>query len=140
MSEETDKIIAEFVKMLNGPTGDGKGKREAGLKDHWTVDKGHMEAGLRHLGRYWNGERADADSGCHPLVHLAWRCLAMAWQETHDVDEWNGQQFWEDVKGLYNDAARQYLNADLRPPPRKMESVIDTSLKFFPRYVEGVLV
>lgn len=97
MSAETDRILDEFTTLLAGPTGDGKNKRDAGLKAHWTVDNTHADAMLRHLGRWWNGERVDADSGSHPLVHLAWRALAVAYQETHAPED-GAQQFWQDVK------------------------------------------
>ena len=83
MSQETDEILAEFNELLAGPTGDGKTKRDAGLKPLWKVDPSHLAAAARHLERWQDGERIDADSGCHPLVHCAWRLLAVAWQETH---------------------------------------------------------
>lgn len=86
MSAETDHIIATFSDMLRGPTGDGKAKREAGVKEHWQVDRSHADAMLRHLGRWWNGEQSDIDSGCHPLVHVAWRALAVAWAEMAELD------------------------------------------------------
>lgn len=98
MSAETDEILRIFTDMLRGPTGDGKAKRDAGMKVHWTIDNTHEGAMLRHLGRYWNGERKDADSGGHPLVHLAWRALAVAWQEMHAGEIPGQAQFWKDVQ------------------------------------------
>lgn len=80
---EPDEIIAEFTKLLRGPTGDGANKRQAGEKVSWKVDTGHTRAIFSHLGKWVDGETADAVSGCHPLAHAAWRCLAQAWQETH---------------------------------------------------------
>ncbi len=83
--DEQDQIIAAFVALLRGPTGDGGTKREAGTKQHWTIDPGHRAAMYRHLHAWEQGERIDADSGCSPLVHFAWRALGLAWQETHEA-------------------------------------------------------
>jgi hypothetical protein len=80
---EQDEILREFLTLLMGPTKDGARKRAAGRKPHWKVDHSHIEAMYRHLRRWETGETEDPDSGCHPLVHAAWRCLAVAWQETH---------------------------------------------------------
>ena len=82
--DEAAEIYREFIKLLVGPTEDGQIKRAAGDKPSWKVDEGHQAALVRHLDRYWHGLLEDEDSGCHPLVHAAWRCLAVAWQETHD--------------------------------------------------------
>ena len=35
-----------------------------------------------HLNAWKHGVKHDKDSRVHPLVHLAWRALAIAWQET----------------------------------------------------------
>lgn len=108
MSVETEEILDTFRAMLAAPTGDGKTKRAAGLKVHWTIDTTHEDAMLRHLGRWWNGEKVDRDSGAHPLVHLAWRALAVAYQETHratrpempgQIDLWN-EWFTDAVRAL----------------------------------------
>lgn len=80
---EQNEIIGAFAELLAGPTGDGARKRAAGLKAHWKVDAGHYAAAARHWDRWLAGETVDPDSGCHPLVHTAWRCLAIAYQETH---------------------------------------------------------
>jgi hypothetical protein len=117
MSAETDHILDTFRALLAVPTGDGKNKRDAGTKVHWTIDQTHKDAMLRHLGRWWNGEREDADSGAHPLVHLAWRALAVAWQETNELpadfeipgqqsfDEFAGAGSWQWSPSPYSDAA-----------------------------------
>ena len=36
-----------------------------------------------HLSKWKHGDLKDKDSGSHPLVHLAWRALAIAYQETY---------------------------------------------------------
>jgi hypothetical protein len=97
VSAETDDILAKFTDMLRTPTGDGKSKRDAGTKVHWTIDGTHEAAMLRHLGRYWNGERKDADSGTHPLVHMAWRCLALAYQQM-TAGALGQEAFWAEVQ------------------------------------------
>lgn len=78
---EQNEILGTFVDMLAGPTGDGGNKRARGEKPSWKVDKTHLRKGLGHLNRYLGGEKVDADSGCHPLVHVAWRLLAVAYQD-----------------------------------------------------------
>lgn len=81
---EQAEIIAEFVALLRAPIADGARKRAAGTKPSWRVDR-HADAMYRHLRRWEAGELVDADSGAHPLTHVAFRALAIAWQETHDV-------------------------------------------------------
>ena len=78
---EQNEILGAFVDMLTGPTGDGGNKRARGEKPLWKVDGSHYAAAHRHIERYEGGEHADADSGCHPLVHAAWRLLAVAYQD-----------------------------------------------------------
>lgn len=80
---EPDEIIAEFTAMLRLATGDGATKRRAGDKPSWKVDQSHEGAIWSHVTKWKRGELVDPDSGAHPLVHAAWRCLAIAWQETH---------------------------------------------------------
>lgn len=109
MSAETDHILEVFGIMLAGPTGDGKNKRDAGLKEHWTTDSTHLRKGLGHVEHYIGGVDSDADSGSHPLVHAAWRLLAVAYQDLaragkapappHPLTETVGQrEFWRDVQ------------------------------------------
>lgn len=84
-SAEQNEILGTFLDLLEGATADGAGKRASGQKVLWKIDPGHEAAMLRHLARWsQEGETADADSGCHPLVHVAWRALAIAWQELDD--------------------------------------------------------
>lgn len=74
--------MAEFNRMLWVATGDGANKRSAGLKPPWWRDTEHEAAIFSHLNKWKHGELADEHSGAHPLVHLAWRALAIAYQET----------------------------------------------------------
>lgn len=80
---EQAEVLREFGRMLSAASGDGGRKRAAGLKPSWKVDPSHRAAIFSHLNKYEHGERVDRDSGQHPFVHLAWRALAIAWQETH---------------------------------------------------------
>ncbi len=81
---EQAELLHVFTEMLALPTKDGGRKREAKAKVPWQIDPGH-EAGLfSHIARWKRGEITDPDSGAHPLVHAAWRCLALAYQETHE--------------------------------------------------------
>ncbi len=82
---EPDEIIAEFSKLLRLATGDGAKKRKAGKKPCWKYDDSHMGAFHRHLRRYMEGEKVDADSGADPRVHCAWRLLAAAWRDANPV-------------------------------------------------------
>ena len=82
---ERDEIIIEFIKLLRDATADGNGKRVLGTKPLWKIDPSHETAIFSHLARWKCGETRDPDSGAHPLVHLAWRALAIAWQEQHGV-------------------------------------------------------
>lgn len=79
---EPTEILVTFTGMLAAATGDGAKKRQAGEKVSWKVDDGHWPAAVRHIIRWEGGEKVDADSLAHPLVHAAWRLLAVAHQET----------------------------------------------------------
>lgn len=83
---EQAEVLREFSAMLAATSRDGGRKRAAGTKPSWKVDKSHRAAIFSHLNKYEHGERVDPDSGQHPFVHLAWRALAIAWQETHQVE------------------------------------------------------
>jgi len=82
-SEEQQGVLLDFATLLAYASRDGGHKRAAGSKPSWKVDPSHLPAVFSHLNKYFHGERVDADSGAHPLVHLAWRALAIAWQEKH---------------------------------------------------------
>ncbi len=82
-TEEQKTILDTFAMMLGSATADGGRKRAAGEKPEWWRDPSHEPAIFSHLKRWKDGERKDPDSGAHPLVHLAWRALAIAYQETN---------------------------------------------------------
>lgn len=86
MTTEQQEILARFASMLALPTQDGQRKRQAGTKPLWKYDPDHTDAMYRHLKRWENGEGPDPDSGAHPLIHVAWRALALAAQETMEAD------------------------------------------------------
>ncbi len=67
--------------MLQSVTKDGGQKRAAGLKPSWKEDTSHEPAVFSHWNKYKHGELVDEGSGTHPLVHGAWRMLALAWQD-----------------------------------------------------------
>ncbi len=79
---EPEEIIAIFSDMMRQVLGDGARKRAAGSKPSWKVDV-HEPALWSHINKWKHGERADADSGAHPLSHLAVRAFMIAWQETN---------------------------------------------------------
>lgn len=82
MNEEQKEVLSIFMRLLESATTDGGRKRQAGLKPSWKIDTTHEAAIFSHLNKWKHGEKVDPDSGAHPLVHMAWRCLAVAWQET----------------------------------------------------------
>ena len=83
---EQAELLREFATMLAATSRDGGRKRSAGLKPSWKVDPSHEAAVFSHLNKWKHGEKVDPDSGQHPLVHLGWRALAIAWQETHSSE------------------------------------------------------
>ena len=82
-SKEQDVVLEVFAELLRTATADGGRKRAAGTKPPWWVDPSHRAAMWRHIDRWRNREMRDKDSGAHPLVHAAWRALAVAYQETY---------------------------------------------------------
>ena len=81
---EQRETTALFASMLGECSKDGGRKLAQGDKVPWQVDYTHEAAIFSHLDKWKHGLLIDEDSGQHPLVHLAWRALAIAWQETHD--------------------------------------------------------
>ena len=81
-SREQVALLDEFCDMLEQVTADGGRKRARGTKEPWWRDTEHEAAIFSHLNKWKHGETQDPDSGAHPLVHLAWRALAIAYQET----------------------------------------------------------
>lgn len=82
---EQEDLIARFVCELSKATGDGAVKRRMGGKPPWYLDDSHEGAVFSHLTKWKRGETKDADSGAHPLVHAAWRLLAIACRESGNV-------------------------------------------------------
>lgn len=82
-AREREVVLETYGRLLAKVTGDGSKKRQAGLKKPWWRDQSHQAAIFSHLSKWMHGERVDRDSGAHPLVHLAWRALAIAYQETY---------------------------------------------------------
>lgn len=85
-SEQHD-LLERFLTELAKPTQDGQNKRDRNEKPPWYIDPDHEAAIFSHLTRWKRGELSDPDSGAHPLVHLAWRALAIACQETGNVPD-----------------------------------------------------
>ena len=82
-ANEQDILLDTFHFLLVDVTRDGGRKRASGLKPPWWRDPSHEAAIWSHINRWKHGEVADPDSSAHPLVHAAWRMLAIAWQESH---------------------------------------------------------
>lgn len=82
---ERQDVLERFMSELSKATGDGSKKRQAGTKPAWYEDDSHEAAIFSHLNKWKHGEKVDDHSGAHPLVHLAWRALAIACQETGNV-------------------------------------------------------
>ena len=80
---EQEVVLETFGAMLWAATKDGGKKRAAGIKPPWWRDQAHEAAIFSHLNKWKHGETRDPDSGSHPLVHLAWRALAIAYQEIY---------------------------------------------------------
>lgn len=80
---ERQLVVETFAEMLKAPTGDGSVKRQRGEKPPWWRDGSHEGAVFSHITKWKRGERVDPTSGAHPLVHAAWRMLAIAYQETY---------------------------------------------------------
>lgn len=86
MDEQTD-LLMRFMLELQKPTGDGKKKRQGGQKPPWYTDSSHEAAIFSHIMKWKRGEKFDPESGAHPLVHAAWRCLAIACKETGNIPD-----------------------------------------------------
>ena len=84
---EREDVLRRFAEELSKATGDGSKKRQAGQKPPWYQDDSHEKAIFSHLYKWKKSERFDPDSGAHPLVHAAWRCLAIALIETGNIPD-----------------------------------------------------
>ena len=85
-SQEQKVVLEVFLGLLAEVTKDGGQKRARGEKPPWYKDGSHWPALWRHLDAWQNDEGLDPDSKVSTLVHLAWRCLAIAWIETQGID------------------------------------------------------
>jgi hypothetical protein len=83
--QERADVLRRFQEELSKATGDGSKKRQAGEKPPWHKDNSHEGAIFSHITKWKRGEKVDPDSGAHPLVHAAWRCLAIACQESGNI-------------------------------------------------------
>lgn len=84
-TKEREDVLMRFTDELAKATGDGSLKRQAGLKPPWHQDPSHEAAIFSHLTKWKKGMLVDTSSGAHPLVHAAWRCLAIACKEMGNV-------------------------------------------------------
>ena len=82
---EQDDLLERFIRELAKATRDGGRKRARNEKPPWYIDRSHEAGAFSHLTKWKRGELVDPDSGAHPLVHAAWRLLAIACQETGNV-------------------------------------------------------
>jgi hypothetical protein len=82
LKDERVDLLGRFLAELSKATADGSVKRAAGTKPPWYADSDHERGLFSHLAKWKSGETADAHSGAHPLVHLAWRALAIACVES----------------------------------------------------------
>lgn len=87
LADERADVLSRFAAELAKATGDGSKKRRAGTKPPWYQDDSHEAAVFSHLMKWKRGELVDPDSGAHPLVHLAWRALAIACRETGNIPD-----------------------------------------------------
>lgn len=91
---EQDLVIRVFTDMLRAATADGGRKRARGEKPPWWRDDAHGPAIFSHLNKWQHGELHDADSGADPLVHLAWRALALAYRRQYGSRD--PAEFWHE--------------------------------------------
>ena len=89
LADERTDVLARFTEELAKATGDGSKKRQAGTKPPWYEDDAHEAAIFSHLMKWKRGELVDPDSGAHPLVHLAWRALAIACRESGNTPKFS---------------------------------------------------
>lgn len=106
---EQDVVIDTFKEMLWSVTKDGGKKRARGDKPEWWRDGSHEAAIFSHLNKWKHGEKVDKDSGVHPLVHLAWRALAIAYQETRGQVDPQKEKSNDDFEGGYRRADGPYV-------------------------------
>lgn len=99
-ASEQDVLLQTFLDMLRAVTKDGGRKRAKGEKPPWWRDSAHEAAIFSHLNKWKHGEREDKDSGTHPLVHMAWRALAIAYQEMYGQVDPAGTVKYQQVEAV----------------------------------------
>jgi hypothetical protein len=86
---ERRDLLLRFQHELVKVTADGSKKRQTGAKPPWYRDDQHLSAVFSHITKWMRGHHIDPDSGAHPLVHAAWRLLAIACSENgNNPDEY----------------------------------------------------
>ncbi|MGH8899505.1 MAG: dATP/dGTP diphosphohydrolase domain-containing protein [Egibacteraceae bacterium] len=136
-------VLDTFGRMLAAATGDGGKKRARGEKPPWWRDPSHEAAIFSHLSRWKHGEKRDPDSGAHPLVHLAWRALAVAWVEMHGevppvesaVDQESGRPYHEECRPpkVYSTPSGAAWYGDGDDPLKPYQ--VDTGCRFAPAFI-----
>lgn len=101
---ERQDVLDRFAAELAKATGDGSKKRQSGEKPPWYIDPAHEGAIFSHITKWKRGELVDPDSGAHPLVHAAWRCLAIACKESGNVPE---HEYMSPGERAYENAAQK---------------------------------
>ena len=61
------------------------GREPADWLDGRIAEEAQLAAIRRHLDRYEDGERSDADSGAHPLAHVMARCAMLITIDTGET-------------------------------------------------------
>lgn len=78
---EQEEFLEWAIQNLKLASGDGERKRRSNQKVNWKIDTGHEGSLFSHIAKWKKGQFMDPGSGAHPLVHAAWRALAIAYQE-----------------------------------------------------------
>ena len=77
----------EFMQVVDVFAGDGKSKNagdeERFISESFTY---HLKKMLRHQNKYLLGEKADTDSGKHPLAHAILRQMMLMREDKNKVE------------------------------------------------------
>lgn len=103
---EQEDALRRFAHELAKVTSDGAGKRRSGVKPPWYRPQGeagsHEAAVFSHITKWKRGLRVDPESGAHPLVHAAWRLLAIACTESGNKPR---AELWDALDPMSRDPA-----------------------------------